>query len=998
MIHPEERVVSLPQQWRFASFRIDPTTASLWRDNQLITLPPKPFAVLAYLVSQAGEVVSKETLLGAVWPETVVSEGVLKTCMSQIRQALGETARAPQYIATVHRRGYRFIAPVTRVESLPGVSDDRSPWSPSAAGSVPGPPPLSPTTQMMVAREVELARLHACFALAPAGKRQLVLVTGEAGIGKTTLVDTFISQLSSRAHVWVGYGQCIEHYGAGEAYLPLLEALGQLGRSSDGPRLVHLLRQQAPSWLLQLPALVSPAEVESLQRQTRGTMRERMLRELAEAVESLTVSSPLVLVLEDLHWSDLSTLAWLTYMARRRAAAQFFVLGTYRPVEAIVRSHPIHAVTQELQARGQCVELILAPLTEADVATYLTQRFGSRSVPAALAPLLYQRTNGNPLFLVTVVDELVRQGVLRQSKTGWQFEAGLETVEVRTPESLRLLIEQQLEQLEPALQQLLEAASVVGLESSAAAIAAAMERTVEEVEEQCALLARRHLFLESRGTSEWPDGTVAGRYRFRHALYQDVLYERVPSGRRARMHRYIGNRLEAVYGEQVAEIAAELAVHFVRGRDPQRAVQYLHTVGENALRRSAPQEAIGHLTQGLALCATLPHTAAHMQRELMLQLALANALVATKGYTQDAAAVYKRVRELCQQVGETPQLFPALHGLAATSAQRGELQAAQELCETFFQLAQHEQESALLLQAHRMLASLWIFLGRFSQAREHGERGAALYDAQAHRGYAFQYAQDLGMSCLIYAALALWYLGYPDQAMQRCQEALTLAESLDHPQSLAWAYSFAATLHQLRRETRQAQERAEASIAICREQGYAFRLSRGMIIRGWALTAQGQVEEGMAQMQQGLADHQATGIVLGLPSYLALMAEGCWHGEYIDEGLVRLTEALAVVQRTGECRWQAELYRLQGAFLLRRSPDQHQAAESCWRRALSAARRQQAKSWELRAAISLSRLWHSQGKRDAARALLAPLHGWFTEGFDTADLQEAKALLDELQA
>ena len=984
--------------WSFGPFRLDPVGACLWRGDQLIALRPKPFGVLACLVAHAGQVVSKETLLETVWPNTMVSEGVLKTCMGQIRQTLGDLAQTPQYIATMHRRGYRFIAPVTAVEDLPETPEEPVSLHPPTGTPAQRPQPAPPPSRVVVAREAELVHLHQCFARMLQGERQVVFVTGEAGIGKTTLVETFVAQLPDTADVWIGHGRCIEQYGAGEAYLPLLEALGQLGRRPDGARLVTLLGQQAPNWLLQLPALVPAGEFEVLQRRTRGTTRGRMLRELAEAVETLTVASPLVLVLEDLHWSDMSTVEWLAYVARRRADAQLLVLGTYRPVEAIVRAHPVHAVVQDLQVQGLGTELVLGYLSEAEVIAYMARRFGVQALPNTLARLLQQRTNGNPLFLAMVVDDLVRQGVLRQSVTGWELAGALEVTVVGAPESLRQLMERQLAQLSAEDQDVVAAASVAGVAFAVAAVAAGVDRTVEAVETQCAALARRGQFLQMQGATDWPDGTVTAQYEFRHALYQEIFYECVPVSRRARWHQQIGARLEVGYGPQAREIAAELAEHFVRGRDARRAVQYLHDAGENAVQQSAYQEGIAHLTQGLAILTTLPDTSERRQRELTLQLTLGTALIPTTGYTQVVETVYSRAWELCQQVGETPQRFPVLRGLLATSAQRGKLQTARELCATCFRLARRQHRPDLLLEAHRMLASVWLPLGAFPRARQQAERSLTLYDVQHHRAHAFLDAPDPGVSCLIYAALTLWYLGYPDAAIQRCHEALTLAEELEPSHSLAWARSFAATLHQLRQEASQAQAQAEVSIALYREQGCTFWVSRGTILRGWALATRGQVEEGLAQMRQGLAAHRAIGIKLELPSYLALLAKECERAGQIDEGLTMLAEALETAHKTREGWWEAELYRLQGQLLLALSQDKHVEAEACFRRALEVARHQQAKSWELRTATSLSRLWQQQGKHADARQLLTPIYDWFTEGFDTVDLLEAKALLAELHA
>src|SRR5262245_43753858 len=446
--------------WCFEPFRLDPATTCLWRGDQLVPLPPKPFAVLAYLVTHAGQVVTKEALFEAVWPETVVSEGVLKTCMGQIRQVLGETARMPQYIATVHRRGYRFIAPVTAVEPAPTAPATVSPFHPPPGVHPQGSQALALPPVLMVAREAELAQLHRRWKHALQGTRQLVFITGEAGIGKTTLVDAFVAQVVPAEAVWLGRGQCIEQYGAGEAYLPLLEVLGQLGRRPDGARLVDRLRQQAPSWLRQLPALLPTTEYEELQRRSSGTTRERMMRELAEAVETLTAECPLVLILEDLHWSDYATLDWLALVARRRAEARLLVLGTYRPADAIARAHPVRPLTQELQRHGHCIELLLPYLPEAGMAASLGSRVRAAQVPEGLAHVLHQRTNGNPFFLVTVVEELVRQERLGSPAAGWTRWDDLAAVVAGVPVSVRQLIEAQLAQVSLQEQEILAAASV----------------------------------------------------------------------------------------------------------------------------------------------------------------------------------------------------------------------------------------------------------------------------------------------------------------------------------------------------------------------------------------------------------------------------------------------------------------------------------------------------------------------------------------------------------
>ncbi len=444
-----------------------------------------------------------------------------------------------------------------------------------------------------------------------------------------------------------------------------------------------------------------------------------MLRELAEAVEALTTARSLVLVLEDLHWSDGATLDWLAYVARRREAARLLVLGTFRPVEAVVQGHPVRSVTQELQVHGQCTELALEYFSEAAVATYLARRFPGAMLPEGFARVLHHRTSGNPFFLVTMVDALVRQGVLRAGTTGWEFVGELAPVAASIPETLRQLLERQVEQLTAAEQTLLEAASVAGVEFAVAAVAAAVDWTMEDVEERCAALARRGQFIRVCGTDAWPDGTVASRYRFLHALYRETLYERVPVGRRVRWHQQIGRRLEAGYDPQAREMAAELAEHFVRGRDTVRAVKYLYYAGEQARQRSAHQEALQHLTQGLALLAALPETPARVQQELDLQLALGPALIATKGYAApEVEQTYARARVLCEQVGETPQLFPTLLGLLWFYQNRGALPMARELGEQLNRLAQRAAAPTSRLEAHSELGGTLVLLGRIRRCLE----------------------------------------------------------------------------------------------------------------------------------------------------------------------------------------------------------------------------------------------------------------------------------------
>ena len=845
VVGPEEVGMPSPQSFSFPPFRLDLAIGSLWRDEQLVPLPPKPFAVLAALVAQAGQVITKEALFEAVWPETAVTEGVLKGCIRQIRRALEEREATAQYIVAVHRRGYRFIAPVTPMEEVGAESR-------TAARA-----PLSPPPSFLVGREGELAQLHRWWAQARQGTRRVVFVTGEAGIGKTTLVDAFMAQIAATEAVWSARGECIEHHGAGEPYLPLLEAIGQLGRSSHGASVMALLQQYAPSWLVHLPALVPAADYEVVQQRAGGDTRERMLRELAEAVEGLAVLRPVVLVLEDLHWSDGATVDWLAYVARRREGARLLIVGTYRPAEAVAHAHSVRRVRQELQVHGQGVELPLGYLSEGEVARYLTQRFTASILPHRLAPVLHQRTEGNPLFLVAVVDELVRQGLLREETTGWSLMGSMEAAVVGVPENLGKLIDQQFDRLSPAEQEILEAASVAGSEFAAAAVAAGVGQTVEAVETWCATLVRRGQFVQSQGVADWPDGTVTTRYGFLHDLYRETIYGRVPASRRVRWHRQIGLRLETGYGLRVREIAAELAEHFVRGRDTARAVQYLRHAGMNALHRHAHQEAIAHLTRGLEAVKTLPETRERLQDELAIQIALGSALVVTHGYAAPAVEqVYTRAYTLSQHVDDLPRLLPILRGLVEVSNVRKEFYKARELGEQYLGMAQRTEDAGLLVDAYYVLGLTLFYLGELPAARAHFEQGLALYDPQRTRSSAP--LLDSGVACLAFLTLVLAMLGYPDQALQSSHASLTLAHELSHPYSVACARYRVGLYQQFLGQAQAAQEQAEATIALAMEKGFAFFVAVGLALKGRALSMQGYGPEGLAYIRQGLAALQAT--------------------------------------------------------------------------------------------------------------------------------------------
>ena len=969
--------------------RIEAENEWAWCGARRLPLTPRAFAVLRYLVEHRGRLVTKEELLTTVWRDAIVSDAALASGIRDLRKALGDSSNAPRYIQTVHRRGFRFIGPVAQPTAVV-----------FAAGPPPSPTSSLPAVSMLVGREAELASLHARLVTALSGQRQLVFVTGEPGIGKTALVEMFLAEVGEANALRIGRGQCVEQYGAGEAYLPVLEALGRLGRAPGGEQLVQILTQHAPTWLEQLPALLSDRDLEAVQRRAQGATRGRMLRELVEALDALTRDAPLVLLLEDLHWSDSATIDLLGMLARRRDASRLLVLGTYRPADvAADAAHPLRWVKHELQLHGHCDEIPLQFLNAAAVGQYLSRRFPGHGLPSEVAVALHRNTEGNPLFLVNTIDDLIGQGQLREVDGQWRLSGPAEGIASRAPETLRQLVEKQVERLTADEQAVLVAASVAGAEFSAAiAVTAGVDPQHGEL--RCEALARRGQFLRRVGIAEWPDGTVAGRYAFIHALYQQVLYGRVSIGERVRLHLRTAERLERGYGERSGEIAGELAVHFEHGRDFERATRYRRHAGEHALRQHAYREAADHATRALDSLRVLPDSPERTQQELSLQVVLGSALTATQGYAApEVARTYARAWELCTQVGETPQLLPVLLGAGRFYVVRGEFQTARAVGTHLLTMAEATRDAAMLLAAHNALGIVSLYAGDLEVALDHLERGIELYGSDEHgltRSSAYRLVPP-GVTCAIHAAWTLWMLGYPDRAAVRTREALALARSLDHPFGVSYACHLAAGFHQWRREFQTAQELENEALAHDTEHGFALLLTTGLIQRGWLLAEGGQREAGLAQMREGLARHREIGAAVLVPAALALVAEVLRKLARPAEGLSAVTEALMVAQQSGQHYWEAELHRLAGVLTLEAGAPATGDAESSFLRALEIARRQRAKSLELRAAASLSRLRADKGNVKEAHALLSGVYDWFTEGFDTADLSEARSLLEDLE-
>jgi DNA-binding winged helix-turn-helix (wHTH) protein/tetratricopeptide (TPR) repeat protein len=959
----------------FPPFTLDVDSACLIHDGARISLSPKDCALLRYLAANPGRVISHAELLREVWSDTTVGPDVLKVRIARLRRLLGDSAIDPRFIASVHGEGYRFLTP-------------RVPQTASAG----------PTRPPVVGRDADVAVLDKALAAAANGHRRVVFVAGDVGIGKTTLIDLFVERAAAQTALWIGRGQCIQHYGSGEPYLPVMEALGRLGRSDGRDQLKVVLTRYAPLWLLQLPALLDDEERDALQRRVFGATRERMLRELAEALEAFDAAAlagtpVVVLVLEDLHWADLSTLDLLRMLAHRPDPARLLVLASYRRDEATVAGHPLGGLVKELRAHDTVTELVLEPLGDADVTRYLDERFPGNTFPAQLGGVVHRRTAGNPLFVADLIRDLRAHDVIVGSGDGWTFHGDVDAVRAMMPVSIRQLVARQRDALTPDEQRLLGAASIAGLEFSAAAVAAALEAGAAEVEEECLRLTEHHPLLRVAGSEQWPDGTQSARFAFLHALHRELWQERVVETRRREWHLRIAERKESAYAHRAPEVASELAEHFEQGHDYAKAVTYREHASRLALQRAANTEAQFHIDRAFALLRELPDTPRRRRQELPLQVGRGTLMALTGGYgSPQAHAAFERAYDICRQVGDTPELLESAFGLCRVFWVRGELARAREIAERMQSMVADGTDPIRTMAARTALGSALLGQGEWTGAVAAFRLAIDLSSSHWHDGLLGVYASDLEVVSLSSMANCLQISGYPDQASRHTDESLRIGGLRSHPIAQGASMWAAALFYQMRGDLVRLEECAGALSRLGAEliEFHVF----ANIFGGCALVLRGQAASGIELMRAGAGMLRHAGVALYELYALGLLATG--YRTLGDRAEARrvITEALALAGRAGPNFYDPELHRIDGEIWLDSGqPGSVAAAEQSFARAIAIARRQSAHSWELRAALSLGRLRRQQGDEHAARALVSDTYAWFTEGFDTPDLKAARAFL-----
>jgi len=964
-IYLEAAVAQSAEVLFFPPFRLDCGAQLLLRGDERIALRPKTFAVLRHLIERPGRLVTRSELLAAVWGGVHVGDALPRDSILEIRRALGDTAGAPRFIETTRGRGYRFVAAVTR-----GVAPD-------ATGSV-------------IGRAGELRWLRDRLARALDGERRVAFVTGEAGIGKTTLVETLCREAEALG-VRTVHGQCVEHFGPGEPYMPLLAALGDLCRRDEASAR-DVLYDLAPTWLLQLPAVTGGLDVEDLVRRTQGSTRERMLREVGDAVEALTADRPLVLILEDLHWSDPSTLEALAVLARGRAPARLLAIGTYRPVDVLANGHPLRAATEELRLHRHSDELRLPYLGAGDVAAYVARRLEAEGGAVdEVAGVVHRRTEGNPLFMVGVLDDLLAGERLARVDGRWVLRAQAD--EIAAPRDVRAMIDRQFDRLDEPAQRILTAASVVGVDFSTASVAAALGEPVADVETRCAALVRREQFLRPHGRTDWPDGTVAARHAFQHALYRDVVRERVTPSVRRTLHARVAERLEQAYGAHATRVAAELATHFEKAGEPVRACQWFHRAADDAASRYAYREAIDHLRSALRTLSADAGSARHLREEFDVQVAL-GLLLATRGEAiADVERALTRAQEIGGRLGDPNRLVYALGGMWGAHFGRGEVRAARALAEQVRRLAGDSGVDGLVLAGDFTLGLTLVYEGALAAAEEHLASALAIREPAQLAG--FRRAFDPGgvieprVVARVYLAIVRWHRGQPDQALAEIASACDVARSLDNPYLTVVADAFGALVHLARREVAQLAEVSHRQIALARQHGFTQWAALGAILAGWARAVGGDGAAGVREVRDGVAAWRATGSGIGRTHVLTILADACLASGDVDGGLAAVVEGLQAGEQSGERLNEPELLRLR-AELQPLDP----GAERTLRDAIAIARRHGSRAYELRAATALARRWAEGGQRPRAQRLLRPVAARIVGGSETEDLRAARAVLE----
>lgn len=851
--------------------------------------------------------------------------------------------------------------------------------------------------RVTVGRPRERAILHEMLQSAARGHGRMVGVAGEAGMGKTTLVEDVLRDLVVEAdeRPWfVGRGRCSERLAGTEAYLPFLDALGNLLRGEGHETCARLMKSLAPTWYQQL-SIVTP--ITGTFEEVRARSQERLKRELLAFVGELSALRPVVFVFEDMHWADASTVDLLTYITTNFERLPLAILATYRSSELRAANHPFVALERELEAHGRARELRLDFLTPDDVREYVTLTFGSAPFCAPLSRFIHAKTEGNPLFMADLARDLRDRGVIVRDGERWQLTRELHEIEREVPASIRSMVQRKIDALSEDDRRLLVVASVQGAQFDTAIVATAMDADAATVEERLDVLERVHAFVRLVGEEPLPDGTPSSQYRFVHVLYQNGLYDSLRAVRRASLSGAMARALLETHRRDPSAIASELALLFETAGDRMNAARHFLTAARRAAGIFADREAIVLANHGIELLLKVPDSPDRTQLELQLQLAVGLWVTRIRGFAAaEVEQAYTRALALCEQIEAPAARFPVLQGLWRYYCVRGDLVKGDQLARQLLELALKTGDQQFVAIAHLTFGTPSMHRGRFAETSEHMERAVELYDVAQYPRVSAITGTDLRATALCWRALSLWLAGFADQAAEKHFAAQTRARELTDPFTHSYALTMGAWFFQLRRDPQPVLEIANDLLDLSTKREFSQWIAAGLCMRGWAMAELGQPAEGIADARKGLAMFKAGGAWLNVPHFMSMLVEALGRAGEWEEARTVAEEALAVATEHEDLYWEPDLHRLKGISL--RASGASAEAERCFQQAIDSAKRFSTRILELRATVDLARLWHEQGRTVGARALVTACLDGFSEGLETPDLLAARELLSVLNA
>ena len=848
----------------------------------------------------------------------------------------------------------------------------------------------------IVGRDRQLEILSEALASARAGTGSVIAVSGDAGLGKTALIEDFLSAIEvDSGTVCIGRGRCSERLAETDAFVPILQWLDELRRGDCGENVVQTMRESAPTWYRELS---SASDGTSSSKENNPVSNERMRRELLHLVQRLSASRPLLLFLDDMHWADASTCDLLAYLGPHIGAMRVLVLTAHRPATALANHNPFLALKHDLERREVCHEMPLSFLAQNDVAAYIASQFPANRFPGDFARVVHERTEGNPFFMSDLLRFLKDSGHLERDDRQWRLGQPLAEIGRMIPVGAQSMIRLKIQQIGEEDRRILLCAALQGWEFDSEVIVRVLELDPVDVEERLQELDTMHRFVQLVGEQEFPNGAFSLRYRFVHVFYQNALQASLAPSRRATHSLAIANTLIALTGRASTVIAADLAILFETSRDHANAVRFFLLAARNAGRVSAFPEAANLCERGLRCLQQLPESRERNSQELMLSLNHGIALMSTRGYASpEAERTHRRSRELCIELGDRRRLSRVLWGLHTCEANAGNLTAAHEIALEMRSAADSSSDRQLIVESLHALGTTLAFMGRLPEARAALQRIFELLPADQHEFPGEIYVLDPCVTSLSMLARLLEMMGLLRESMEWANHAVDRATRLAHPQSISYAKFWVGWIHHIRGNHEEARSHLDATMAMSLARGIPQIMEWARVVRGSELAHLGQVEEGIAAIRASMQNQSTMRSTLEHAYCLTLLAEAMGKAERYQEAVCLCGEALEFSARTGGRSYDPETRRIRGEMLLKAGGEAYrEQALSEFESAIAIARETQCRALELRAAVSYARLCSGLGEPSRGRPVLAAAVDFFDPAMDTGYLNEARLLLAAL--